>query len=316
MPKAQPQTSTPFYQVSAPSLEGIGLAVGAFGLWGLLPLYWKLLKGIPSTELLGHRIFWSFLFLAAVLLAKGRLAQALKPLRDKELLKTISISASLIAMNWLTFIWAVSHDRVLEVSLGYYANPLLNVLIGSLFFKEFLRRAQKIAVIIAALAVFLLALGLGSFPWVAIVLSSSFALYGVTKKISKLPSLDSLLCEITLLSPLAFLYLGYIESQTGGGAFRFNASLTDGLLMATALATATPLLLFGAAAKKVTLSTLGFCQYLAPTLHFLTAVFIFREAFDWQRLLAFILIWTAIFLFSYDQWRTHRKLGAYGGRKV
>lgn len=282
-----------------PAFVGGFAAVGAFGLWGLIPIYFKAVEEVPAFEIIAHRVVWSALLLALVLLLVGRWRAVQAAALDRRLMRTLAASATLIGINWTAFVWAVNNDRVLETSLGYFINPLVNVLLGVAFLKERLRVGQWIAVALAAGGVGNLVVGYGALPWVAIALPVTFGLYGLLRKLARVDATTGLLVETTILSPFAVVYLVWLAAD-GGGAFLRAGPAIDLLLLAAAPVTAVPMMWFAAAARRLKLSTLGFFQYLAPTLTFLLGVFVYREPFDPARQLTFALIWLALAIYSVD----------------
>lgn len=288
--------------------RGIWLAVAAYGLWGVLPVYWKLLQRVPAPEILAHRILWSLVFLTLLVGVRreGRtLATALRPAH----LRIYAAAAGLLAVNWLTYIWAVNAGRIVETSLGYFINPLVSVALGVLVLRERLRRAQAGCVALAGVAVVWLAAREGAPPWVALVLAGSFALYGLLKKKAPLPALPGLVLETALLALPALLFWG-AQEVGGRAAFGHAGPRLTWLLGFTGVATALPLLLFAAAARQVSLTTLGLLQYLAPSLQLLIGVLVYDEPFGRDRALAFALIWTALALYWMEGvWRARRGVG-------
>lgn len=267
-------------------------------MWGCLPLYFRYLDHISPVEMLAHRIVWSVptgLFFVAIAVKWRELKQAL----TRQNLLWLSISGVLMGGNWLIYIWAVDQERVLEASLGYYINPLANVLIGAVFFSERLRPAQWLAVAIAAAGVVAMTSALGYLPWVALALCTSFAIYGVIRKQVQVDARAGLVVEAAILTPLAFLWLAWALPQPGVSLFGNGGWDIPVLLLAGPL-TAIPLILFAIAAKRLRLSTLGMMQYGGPTLQFLISVWIFKEPFGWVHAAAFALIWTALIIFTTD----------------
>lgn len=284
---------------------GLLSGFGAYLLWGGLPLYFRLLDHIGPVEMLAHRILWglptALLFITAARRWKD-LRAALTPRR----LGYLSISSALIATNWLVYIWAVSAERVTEASLGYFINPLVSVLIGMVFFSETLRRAQWIAIAIAACGVGVLTWELGRLPWVSLVLCFSFATYGAVRKTINVDSRIGFAVETALLFPVALVWLSWFQ-QTDGGGWLGDGIWLDWLLPLAGPITAVPLILFALAAKRLKLATIGMMQYLTPTLQFLIAVLIFREPFGPVDAVAFGLIWTALAVFTIDSLMGERK---------
>lgn len=281
---------------------GAAYAVAAYAAWGLFPLYWKLLSGTSPVELVAHRILWSFVFVAVLLTIGRRWAEYAKAFRSPRTLLALLLSTTLITGNWTLYIWSVNAGRVTEGSLGYYINPLVNVLLASVVLRERLRPWQWAAVGLAALGVLNLALGLGVVPWVSLGLAVSFALYGLVRKLAAVESLAGLAIETSLAVPVALGFLLFVPFAQEGRVL--GASLTESLLMiGTGVATALPLLWFAHAARRLRYSTLGLFQYLAPTLQLGLAVWAFGEAFTSQHAVTFGLIWTAVVLYAVDGFR-------------
>ena len=283
---------------------GLLAGLGAYGMWGLLPLYFKLLPGISAIEVVAHRVIWSVLFLAFVL-AGYRLFPALwNALRQPRIITALGLSAVLIAVNWLVYVWAVDTGHVVAASLGYFLNPLVNVLIGTLILKETLRRGQVVAVLIAAAGVALLAIGEIQTLWISLTLATSFAFYGLVRKLTPVPSSVGLAIETLLLALPALAALGWI-AQHGGLAFGRDGS-TTALLIGLGAVTSVPLILFAMAARVLPMVTLGLMQYVAPTLQFLSGVLLFGEHLSPGRWASFLLIWFALALFIADSLRGAR----------
>ena len=278
------------------NFRGIAAAACAYILWGILPVYWKLLQDVPAYEILCHRMSWSLIFTIAMIVLVKRQNVLMSAIKDGKTVLTFAVTGLFLAVNWFLYIWAVNAGFIIEASLGYFINPLLNVLLGMVFFKERMRPVQWIALVLAAAGVVYLTLFYGKFPWVALVLASSFATYGLLHKKSSLPALDGLCIETgVLFMPAAVVLAGLYFS--GGGAFG-HINLTVSLLLAgTGIITSIPLLLFGYAAHNIPLSTLGLLQYLAPTINLLLGIYIYNEEFPMQRMIGFVLIWSALALF-------------------
>lgn len=280
-------------------LAGALYAALAYGTWGVLPVYWKALAGVPLVEVLAHRVFGTVIF-AALLLAglrrTGELREALRSPRERA---SLLASGALIAVNWGVFIWAVGAGRIVETSLGYYLNPLVNVLLGTLFLRERLRRAQGIAVALAGSGVLVMLVSHGALPWIALALATSFGLYGLLHKLTKVRPIAALALETGALAPAALAYLLFATEPTGGALVTASA-LPQTLLVLAGPVTALPLLWFASAARRLRLSTLGLFQYLAPTLALLVAVFLYGEPFGRAHAAAFGLIWSALALYSAD----------------
>ncbi|SEQ66249.1 chloramphenicol-sensitive protein RarD [Thalassovita taeanensis] len=273
-------------------------------VWGLSPLYYKMLAHIPPLEVLSHRTLWSLVFFAVVLAVQGRMGPLRSALSSPRSVVIILIAALAIATNWFFFILSVQIGKAVEASLGYYIFPLVAVLIGVVAFGERLNRAQGLAVALAVLAVVVLTLGLGVAPWIALILSVSFGLYGLVKKSLSIGPVISVTAEVLLLSPIALIVIG-MAWQQGHGAY--GASLGDSLLlMVSGPLTATPLILFSYATKRVSMATVGLVQYLNPTLQFMCAVVIFGEPFGQWHVIAFSLIWAALAIYSLASLRQDR----------
>ncbi|MFN2541840.1 MAG: EamA family transporter RarD [Chthoniobacterales bacterium] len=289
-------------------LAALLAAVAAFVTWGLVPLYWKLLKPVPATEILAHRFVWTMVFLIAVLSWQERWPEVRTIFGSRRTLIYCFASGVAIATNWFLFIWAVNADRVVESSLGYFMIPLVNVLLGAVFLRERLTLLQFLSVVLAAAGVLNLTFGYGRFPWVAVALCVSFGLYGLLRKKSGTAAIPGLFFETASLLPLAVVYLLYLEA--GSMLFFGRAGwLLSILLVSTGVVTAVPLFWFGYAARYLPLTTLGFLQYLSPTGTFLLGVFLYHEPFTRADLITFALIWAALGVFTSEallRWRSTR----------
>ncbi|GAB3347124.1 EamA family transporter RarD [Lysobacter tyrosinilyticus] len=284
--------------------SGLWVAIASFVLWGLMPLYWHLLKVVPSLQVVAHRVVWSTLLVVAWLLWKhgrGWLRAALARPRAAWML---ALSGTLIGFNWSLYIWAVNAGHVVESSLGYFINPLLNVVLGVAFLHERLRRAQWFAVILATAGVLWLTLRFGQLPWIAICLALSFALYGLLRKLLSIDAVAGLGVESVYLFLPALVVLAWGETHGQGGFLPLDDASwglgIDALLIFGGALTALPLIGFAFAVRRVPLSVVGLLQYIAPTLQFLTGVFVFHEAFDQDRLIGFACIWTGLAIFAID----------------
>jgi chloramphenicol-sensitive protein RarD len=278
--------------------RGIAYASAAYLLWGVFPIYFKALHGVAPLEILGHRIVWSLVVCAALLLALRRWQWLTGLWRRPRVLAGFVASSVMVAMNWFVYIWAVNADRVVDASLGYFINPLVNVLIGAVFLRERLRGAQWVAVAVAAAGVLWLTWQAGAVPWIGLVLALSFGLYGLLRKTAALGALEGLTLETMLLAPLAAAYLLWL-AQSGQSEF-VQADTTIRLLLAAAgPITAAPLLLFAAGARRIPFSTLGLLQYLGPTLQLLIGVWLYHEPFA-ERAFGYLLIWIALAVFSIE----------------
>jgi chloramphenicol-sensitive protein RarD len=295
--------------------RGVWFALSAYGLWGVLPVYWKWLQAVPAVQILAHRIVWSFVFLAGLILLR-RDALALWRSVDRRNLAVYSMASALLSANWLTYIWAVNAGRIVESSLGYFINPLVSVLLGVVFFREHLRPVQWLAVGIAGFGVAYLTWQHGALPWVALALAGTFAFYGLLKKKAPLSSLHGLTFEtgIMWLPAVGFLFL--VETSGNGQAGRAGGS-TWALLLFTGVVTGLPLLWFAAAARRINLSTIGILQYVAPTGQLLIGVAVYHEPFDRVRWIGFTLIWTALAIYSAESlWRLSRQTRSASGPPV
>ena len=293
----------------SPSRSHLGwfAALGAFFMWGALPLYWKLLQAQAPMEIFYHRTLWSMVFLTLVLLVANPF-RALKQLfLSPQLLLNTLLSTMLIGGNWLVYIWAVSSNRVIETSLGYYLSPLMSIVFGTVFLREQLRRVQWVAVGFATLGVALLALQLGTVPWVSLFLATSFSLYSLLKKFLSLEAGIRLWFETLALTVGLLLYGWMAPDVVRTAAFWDYIPYVQGLLIGAGVVTAMPMWCYGYASRNLPLSTLGFLQYLAPTMQLLLGIFIFHESFTISHFIAFLSIWIAIALFIGEGIRIWRK---------
>jgi chloramphenicol-sensitive protein RarD len=281
------------------SLLGVAYASSAFLIWGLSPVYWKVLHSIPAFEIIMHRVIWSFLFVLIMLIFQRHWNEFKATVKNRRTFLILFPSTVLLATNWFIYIWAVNHEHVLQASLGYFINPLVNVLLGMVFLKERLRLLQTVSLVLAGIGVLYLTFHYGEFPWIALSLAFAFGFYGLIRKVAPVSSLVGLSVEMFLLSVPALAYIIVLHSQGTGALFRLSVKI-DLFLMGTAFLTAVPLLLFTLGARRLRLSTLGFLQYIAPSCMFLLGVFLYNEPLSTAQLLAFILIWTALCLYSTD----------------
>ncbi len=277
--------------------KGILLAIGAYVLWGLFPLYWKQLQTIPAKEIVAHRIVWSLAFLMLVVFSKKQITNVLARLRKPKAIAFYLCSAFLIFVNWLTYIWAVNSGYIVEASLGYFINPLVSVFLGIIFFRERLRAGQWVAILLAAVGVGYLTIKFGALPWIGLILAFSFGTYGLIKKLAPLEALEGQTIEMALLTAPALFFLIFLEVHHEG-AFGHLGFLPSFLLVLGGAVTATPLLMFSAAARQIPLSTIGFLQYLAPTLQFSIGVWVYDEPFPRYKLIGYSMIWLALAIYS------------------
>ncbi len=279
--------------------RGVWVGIGAYILWGLFPIYWRLIEQVPAIEILAHRMVWSLVFVAILLTVQRDWSWLKDVLRDRRTILVYTMAAILLSINWYTYIWAVNAGYVVEASLGYFINPLVNFLLGVVFFREKLRLGQVVAVILALVGVIYLTINYGSLPWISLVLAFTFGLYGLIKKTAPLESMHGFSLETLVLFLPALGYLVYRQSA-GIGAFGHQGMIVTLLLALAGPVTSIPLLMFGYAARRIPLSMLGFIQYIAPTLQFLLGVFVYLEPFPKARLVGFCIIWLALLLYSVE----------------
>jgi chloramphenicol-sensitive protein RarD len=277
--------------------RGMLFAVAAYGLWGFAPAYWKLLQAAPAGELLAQRVVWSLVVAALLIGITRRWRELAAALRSRRQLLPIIASSLLISVNWLIFLEAVNTGRVLATALGYFLNPLVNVLLGVVFLGERLTRGQALAVGIGAVGVTVWAVDLGEAPWIALSLAGSFALYGLVRKVASVTPLVGFALETILLAPACFGYLAWLGAQDALALAREGPAV-KALVAGAGVITAAPLLCFTSAAQRLPLSTLGFFQYLAPSISFLLAVLFYDEPFGRTQAVAFSCVWAALALFS------------------
>ena len=289
------QNPQPALNTETKSREGVIYALLAYGSWGLFPLYWKQFGTIPAAEVICHRLLWSLVFLVILAAAKKQLAPCLQVLRTPKLTGILFLTAALLSFNWGLFVYGVNTGQVVETSLGYFINPLVNVLLGALVLRERLTRAQVVAVLLALAGVVYFGWHLWKVPWIALGIASSFGIYGLLRKMVPIDPLPGLIVETAVMAPVALALLAIFASH-GSMHFLDTRSITL-LLMGGGIVTAFPLIWFISAAKLLPLSTLGFFQYLAPTLQLMVGVFVFHEHFTLRDGVAFAFIWTAIAIF-------------------
>ena len=276
---------------------GMLYAALAFLAWGMFPLYFKALRSIPAQEILAHRMVWSVLFLAALLLWRRQWSWLAPLARQPRVLAGFAASALLLSTNWGIYIWSVNHDRVIDASLGYFINPLVNVVLGFLLLKERMRPLQWVAVASATAGVAWLTLQAGHPPWIALALGATFGVYGLLRKTASLGALEGLSLETMLLFPFAAGYLLWL-AQAGQNSFLAAPPLSQALLALSGPVTAIPLLMFATAARRLPLSLLGLMQYVVPTMQLLLGVWLYHEPFGAGRLIGFALIWSGLALYS------------------
>lgn len=277
--------------------QGIIYAVLSYLAWGLLPLYWRLFEDMPAWEVLAHRVVWAFVFVAVLVASSKRWKQLRKVISGRRTALAVVLCSLFISANWLIYIWAVNSDHVVETSLGYYMNPLISILMAVIFLKERLSIGQWLAIALAAAGVVVMAVELGSLPWVSLALAGSFALYGLAKKAVNLDALLGLTWETMIVLPLALIYLIFLQAH-GTGTFTELPVLKMLFLLLAGPATALPLFWFGKATRLLPLSLVGFIQYISPTTSLLLAIFVFREPFESSQFISFSFIWLALIVYS------------------
>jgi len=280
-------------------IVGVFSAGSAFLIWGLGPIYWKALIAVPPLEIIVHRVVWAVIILLTAIIIGRFWKDFVVALKDLRVVLTLLLTAVILAGNWLLYVWAINNNYLLQGSLGYYINPLVNVLFGVLFLRERLRPAQTAAVLLAGLGVVYLTFSYGQFPWIALALATSFGFYGLIRKVAPVGPLVGLSIEILLLTAPAAAYLIYLGAKGSASFLNVNARI-DWLLVGTSMLTVVPLTLFTAGAKRINLSTLGLLQYIAPTGMFLLAVFYYHEPFSMAQVWTFVIIWTALIIYSTD----------------
>jgi chloramphenicol-sensitive protein RarD len=285
---------------------GLPYALAAYGIWGFVPLFFKLLTSVPPAEVLAQRIVWSLPLCFVIMAFRRQIGDYLAALKDWRTLRLLLASSVLIAVNWLVYIYAIFSDHVLAASLGYYLNPLINVMLGMIFLGERLSRLQLVAVVIAGIGVAILLAGALDTLWISLTLALSFGTYGLVRKIVPVGSLPGLAIETTvLLLPSLAAAAFYLWGVDDGRGFGSDMSISL-LLMAGGVVTAVPLLLFATAARRMSYAALGFVQYLAPSIAFILSLFVFHEPLKPAQLVCFLLIWASIAVFSFDMWRKMR----------
>lgn len=280
---------------------GAAYALSAYFMWGLFPLYWILFNQVPALEILAHRIFWSLIFMFVLLMASktlGNFIQQLKSLLVRpKLLFFVFIASVLISVNWLVYIWAVNNGHVIESSMGYYVNPLVSILLGIVFLKEKLTVWQLVAFLLAAAGVLIQTINFGQVPWIALSLALTFGFYGLAKKLIHIAPSMELTFETLFVVPAALIYLIYLQ-QAGVAAFGTESWLTTLLLIGTGVVTAVPLLFFAEGAQRISLTMVGFFQYITPTMQLIIGIVIYREPFHLIQLVSFSFIWLGLIVFT------------------
>jgi len=286
--------------------NGMLAALGAYTCWGLLPAYWKAIEHVPAPEILSHRVVWSLIVVLVLLTVQRRWDWLRTAFRKPVILVPFVGTAALLTINWLTYIWANNNGHIVETSLGYFINPLVNVLLGVIFLRERMRPWQWAAVGLAFAGVAYLTISFGRLPWIALTLALSFGFYGLIRKTASLESVQGLTVETGLMFLPAVAFLALIGAK-GSGSFIQAGPLTTALLALAGIVTAIPLIMFAYGARHVQLTTLGVLQYVAPTLQFLLGVVVYGESFTQARLIGFSLIWTALAVYSVEGYLTHKR---------
>jgi len=294
------------------TLIGLMSGLGAYALWGLFPLFFKLLSAVSPAEVIAHRLIWAAMLLVVIITFRRRWGQVREILSSLRTTAIFAASALFVSGNWLVFVWAVANGHVLQSSMGYFIFPLVAVLLGTLFLKEPMVPRQWLAVIIVAAGVLWMVLGAGTFPWIALTLAVSFGAYGFIRKLMPAGPMVGLFVETMILTPLALIFLFWLEYHNGGSAFMaaLNGIGDQWVLLLLPVAgflTAVPLLLFAMATQRLNLSTVGLMMYLNPTLQFLLAVLIFDEPFDRDMLVTFLCIWSGLLIFAIDPAKLRRR---------
>lgn len=286
--------------------QGIIYALSAYIMWGVAPLYFKIIEDVAPLDILLHRVVWSFLFILTILLVTVRFKNIRALLKQRKKIGLLVVTSLLIAVNWLIFIWSVTNGHMLDASLGYYINPIFNVLLGTVFLQEKLRKMQWVAVLLAVCAVLIELLVFGSIPWVSISLAVTFGFYGLLRKKIQADAMSGLFIETLILLPLALAYVVFIDSSSLQSFVAEGISFSL-ILIASGVVTTLPLLAFSAAAIRIPLSTLGFIQYIGPSLMLLLAVFMYNEPIGEHKLLSFGFIWLALIVYTADGYRFRNK---------
>jgi chloramphenicol-sensitive protein RarD len=284
---------------------GVLFAIAAYSMWGFAPLYFKALTHIPAPEILMHRVVWSVLVLLVLIVGLKHVRKVKVAVQSARVVLTLLLAGALLAGNWLLFIWSVNNDFLLEASLGYFINPLINVFLGRIFLGERLRLVQKFAVGLAMVGVGLLVFSYGQLPWIALTLATSFSIYGLLRKQVNVDSMPGLFIETSMMLPAALIYWGFFANVTSD--FTHNSASLNSLLLFAGIVTTAPLLCFTAAARRIKYSTLGMCQYIGPSIMFALAIVVYHEPLSQARLTTFAIVWLALAIFTYDSLNHYRK---------
>ncbi|MBV2183479.1 MAG: EamA family transporter RarD [Rhizobium sp.] len=288
------------------SARGFAFAFAAYFMWGFLPLYLKLVAHIPPMEVVAHRIIWSLPITAVILVLLKRSGDVWKAIRTPSMLSMALVTATLVTINWLVYVYAITSGHALQGALGYYINPLISVLIGAILLKERMMLPQKIAILLAAIAVAILTYDAGGLPWISLALAFSWGFYAFFRKTLPIGPNQGFFLEILILAVPACLYILFVEMSGAGHLVNGNGTSDIGLLVFSGVATAIPLMCYANGAKLLRLSTIGMMQYIAPTMVFITAVFVFHEPFGQTKLIAFLFIWAGLITYSWPMIREYR----------
>lgn len=289
------------------SPRGFAFAFAAYFMWGFLPLYLKMVAHIPPLEVVAHRVVWSLPITAVVLMALGRTGDVWRAIRTPSMLGMALVTATLVTINWLVYVYAITSGHALQGALGYYINPLISVLIGAILLKERMMLPQKIAIGLAAIAVAILTYDAGGLPWISLALAFSWGFYAFFRKTLPIGPNQGFFLEVLILTGPAFLYILFLETSGSGHLVNGNGASDIGLLIFSGIATALPLISYANGAKLLRLSTIGMMQYIAPTMVFITAVFVFHEPFGQTKLIAFLFIWAGLVTYSWPMIREYRR---------
>ncbi|GFO54861.1 chloramphenicol resistance permease RarD [Geomonas sp. Red276] len=292
---------------------GVICGLAAYLVWGFFPIFFKLVSQVPPLEVVAHRVVWSLVFLTVLVTVNGRWGDIRSAFATRKTLATLCATTVLIATNWLVFIYAIGKGEVLQSSLGYFMTPLVNIVLGFVFLHERMKRGQAIGVMLAVVGLTLSALRLGTIPWIALALAATFGLYGLLRKTVPVDSLVGLSVETFLAGPVAASYLVYL-GVTGQGAFLAGSMKDSTVLFLSGVVTAVPLLIFTAAAKRLRLMTIGFLQYITPSIHFLLAVCLYGEEFNATHLVTFLCVWSGLAVYSWSAIALARKPAVAGAR--
>lgn len=289
------------------SPRGFAFAFAAYFMWGFLPLYLKMVAHIPPLEVVAHRVVWSLPITAVVLMALGRTGDVWRAIRTPSMLGMALVTATLVTINWLVYVYAITSGHALQGALGYYINPLISVLIGAILLKERMMLPQKIAIGLAAIAVAILTYDAGGLPWISLALAFSWGFYAFFRKTLPIGPNQGFFLEVLILTGPALLYILFLETSGSGHLVNGNGASDIGLLIFSGIATALPLISYANGAKLLRLSTIGMMQYIAPTMVFITAVFVFHEPFGQTKLIAFLFIWAGLVTYSWPMIREYRR---------